>query len=209
MLSIRRSICLLSLLGALVGAASCTLRETRQENSASYEPRFRVLEVKSASLGTLDVLPLREPADVDLPRRDQLIAGYVTHKLPLKMNLLLSAYNPNLEEAAITGFDYTVLIDNKVLGSGRQVLALDLPARDSVALPFAFEMNTYKLLGEDALPALRNFALGFGDPHRGRLALRIHPLLRSPRGRLSTLVRRRPAAVTVEARARRPAVARD
>lgn len=209
MLFIRRFICLLPLLGALVYTTSCALRETRQETTANYEPRFRVLEVKSASLGTLDVLPLREPADVDLPRRDQLIAGYVHHELPLKMNLLLSAYNPNLEEAAITGFDYTVLIDNKVLGSGKQILALTLPARDSVALSFSFEMNTYKLLGEDAMPALRNFALGFGDLRRARLVLRVHPLMRSPRGRFSTLIRRRPTVVTVESRAKHPAVTRD
>jgi hypothetical protein len=207
MLSIHRLICL-PLLGLLF-TTSCTLRETRQEAAATHEPRFRVREVKAASLGTLDVLPLRQPADVDLPRRNQLIAGYVNHELPLKMNLLLNAYNPNLEDAAITGFDYTVLVDSKVLGSGRQALAIDLPARDSVTLPFEFEMNTYKLLGEDALPALRNFALGFGDPHRTRFALRIHPLLRSPRGRLSTLRSRRPATATVEAHAKRAAVMRD
>ncbi|QKG53097.1 hypothetical protein [Hymenobacter sp. BRD67] len=56
-------------------------------------------------------------------------------------------------------------------------------------------MNTYKLLGNDALPALRNFALGFGDLHRQRITLRLHPILRNGRGRLSTLIKRLPLPI--------------
>lgn len=179
----------------LLAATSCTLRETRQEGSPSLAPQFAVRAVEQASLGGLDVLPLRAPADVDLPRRNQLIEGYVNKNLPLKMRLRLNAYNPNLEAVAVTGLDYTVLVDNKILGAARLPLALELPARDSVRLPLSFEFNTYKLLGNDALPALRNFALGFGDLSRQRVTLRLHPLLRSGRGRLSTLIRRSPLPV--------------
>lgn len=181
----------------LLATTSCTLRETRQEVTPSAEPRFTVRAVEQASLGTLDVLPLRTPADVTLPRRNQLIEGYVNKDLPLKMRLQLSAYNPNLEAVTVTGLDYTVLIDNKVLGAGRLSLALNLPARDSVRLPLSFEFNTYKLLGDDALPALRNFALGFGDLSRQRVTLRLHPMLRNGRGRLSSRIR--PEALPVVA----------
>ena len=185
---------LLPLLGLLL-AGSCTMRETRQEGAVSYEPRFRIKSVDAASLGTLDVLPLRQPGDVDLPRRNQLIQGYVNRNLPLKMTVSLNVFNPNLEPAAMTGIDYTVLIDGKVLGNGRMPMTTELPATDSVTLPLAFEMNTYKLLGDDALPTLRNFALGFGDPRRERMTLRLRPIMRSQRGRLSVLIRRRPVVV--------------
>jgi len=180
----------LLLLGPTTGLllTSCTLRETRQESIPNVPPKLDVRAVEQASLGTLDVLALRTPADVDLPRRNQLIAGYVNKDLPLKMRLQLNAYNPNLEPATITGLDYTVLVDGKELGAGRLPLALELPPRDSVRLPLAFEFNTYKLLGNDALPALRNFALGFGDLRRQRVALRLHPLVRNARGRLSTRI---------------------
>ena len=171
--------------------SSCTLRETRQENSPNREPEFQLRAVEEASLNGLDVLPLREPADMDLPRRNQLIAGYVAKQLPLHMRVQLNAYNPGLESAAITGLDYTVLLDGRPLGSGRQAAALTLPAGDSVRLPLTFEFNTYKFLGNDALPALRNFALGFGDLRRQRVSLRVRPLLRAPRGRLSRAVRSR------------------
>ena len=184
-----RRVALLPVAGLLL-ASSCTLRETRQEGTPVVEPRLNVRAVEQASLGTLNVLPLRTPADVDLPRRNQLIDGYVNKSLPLKMRLQLNVYNPNLEPTTITGLDYTVLVDNKELGAGRMSLALELPPRDSVRVPFSFEMNTYKLLGTDALPALRNFALGFGDLHRPRVTLRLHPIVRNARGRLSTLIRR-------------------
>jgi hypothetical protein len=187
MIFLRRFTLLLPAVGLLL-ATSCTLRETRQESAPNVMPEVKLRAVEQASLGTLDVLKLRTPSDVDLPRRNQLIEGYVNKALPLKMRLQLNAYNPNLEETALTGLDYTVLVDGKELGSGRLPMSLELPARDSVRVPFEFEMNTYKLLGNDALPALRNFALGFGDLNRKRVTLN----LRNGRGRLSTLIHRLP-----------------
>ena len=194
MLFLRRFALLLPMAGLLL-ASSCTLRETRQEGAPNVMPQVQLRAVDQASLGTLDVLRLRTPSDVDLPKRNQLIEGYVNKNLPLKMRVQLNAYNPNLEPTTITGLDYTVLVDNKVLGSGRLPLALELPPRDSVRVPLDFEMNTYKLLGNDALPALRNFALGFGDLNRKRMTLNLRPLVRNGRGRLSSLIRRVPLPV--------------
>lgn len=199
-LFIRRAALLLPMSGLLL-ATSCTLRETRQEGAPAVEPRLNVRAVEQASLGSLDVLRLRTPADVDLPRRNQLIDGYVNKSLPLKMRLQLNVYNPNLDPTTITGLDYTVLVDNRELGAGRMPLALELPPRDSVRVPFSFELNTYKLLGTDALPALRNFALGFGDLRRQRVTLRLHPVVRNTRGRLSTLIRRGPLPLASRAKA--------
>jgi len=185
-----KSSCLLSpiitlaYLGLLLGTG-CTMRETRQEKGPSHEPEFRVRAVEEASLNGLNVLPLREPADLDLPRRNQIIAGYVNKQLPLHVRLQLNAYNPGLENVVLAGLDYSVLLDGRPLGTSRLVSSLSLPARDSVRVPLTFEFNTYKFLGEDAMPALRNFALGFGDPRRQRLTVRVRPLLRSPRGHVS------------------------
>ena len=96
----------------------------------------------------------------------------------------LNAYNPTLERLALSGLDYAVFVDNRPLGTSRLLQTLDIPAGDSVRVPLEFEFNTYKFLGEDAMPALRNFALGFGDPRRQRITLRVRPLLRVPKSRL-------------------------
>jgi hypothetical protein len=166
--------------------ASCTFRETGQEKGPNREPVFRMRAVEEATLNGLDVLPLREPADMDLEKRNQIIAGYVNKQLPLRMRVQLSAYNPGLEAAPIASLDYTVLIDGRPLGTGHLETALEVPARDSVQVPLTFEFNTYKFLGNDAMPALRNFALGFGDVRRQRVSLRVRPImLRAPKGRTS------------------------
>ncbi len=170
---------------ALVVFVSCTRRETSREGGPSRGPEFRVRAVEEVSLNGLDVLPLRTPADMDLPRRNQIIAGYVNKQLPLRARVQLNAYNPGLEPVALVGLDYTVLIDGRPLGKNHQLANLELPAGDSVRVPVAFEFNTYKYLGDDAMPALRNFALGFGDPHRHRITLQVRPLLRTGRGRVS------------------------
>ena len=175
----------LAYLGLLLLSASCTMRETRQEKGPSREPEFRVRIVEEATLNGLDVLPLREPADMDLPRRNQIIAGYVNKQLPLRVRLQLNAYNPGLESIVLTGLDYAVLLDGRTLGTSRLVSEVAIPAGDSVRVPLTFEFNTYKFLGDDAMPALRNFALGFGDPRRQRLAVRVRPLFRTPRGHVS------------------------
>ena len=170
---------------AMVIFASCTLRETRQEGGPSRGPEFRVRAVEEASLNGLNVLTLNVPADMDLPRRNQIISGYVNKELPLHARVQLNAYNPGLEPITLSGLDYTVLVDGRPLGKNRLVTDLELPAGDSVRVPLTFEFNTYKYLGEDAMPALRNFALGFGDVHRQRITLQVRPLLRSARGRIS------------------------
>ncbi|RZK23149.1 MAG: hypothetical protein EOO56_06020, partial [Hymenobacter sp.] len=117
---------------------------------------------------------------------NQVIAGYVNKQLPLRLRVQLNAYNPSAAAATITGVSYTVSVDGRPLGTGRQATAVQVPAGDSVRVPLTFEFNTYKFLGEDALPALRNFALGFGDLHRQRVVVQVRPLLRAPKGHLSS-----------------------
>ncbi len=180
----------LLLVGLLATTASCTLRGAQQEGIVRHEPEFRVRAVEEASLNGLNVLPLNVPADMDLPRRNQIIAGYVNQQLPLRIRMRVNAYNPNPTTATLAGLDYTVLVDGRPLGKSRIVTQLELPAGDSVRVPVEFEFNTYKYLGDDALPALRNFALGFGDVHRQRITLQVRPLLRAPKGRLSSPISR-------------------
>jgi hypothetical protein len=175
----------LLLLAGLATVTSCTLSETRPDSVTSREPELRMRVLEAASLNGLDVLPLHEPADLSLTQRNQLIAGYVTKQLPLHVRTQINAYNPSPTPATLTGFAYTVLVDGRPLGTGRQVAAISLPAGDSVRVPLEFEFNTYKFLGEDAMPALRNFALGFGEVRRQRVTLQVRPLLRVPKGRFS------------------------
>jgi hypothetical protein len=174
----------------LATMASCALPGASQDATAHHEPEFRVRAVEEASLNGLNVLPLHVPADMDLARRNQVIAGYVNKQLPLRVRVQLNAYNPGSASATITGISYTVMVDGRPLGNGRQVTAVNLPAGDSVRVPLTFEFNTYKFLGEDALPALRNFALGFGDWQRQRVTVQVRPLLRAPKGHLSSPVSR-------------------
>ncbi|MBJ6146225.1 LEA type 2 family protein [Hymenobacter sp. BT559] len=176
--------------GGLLPMASCALHEAAPGALAQREPELRVRAIEAASLNGLDVLPLRVPADLDLPRRNQVIAGYVNKQLPLRMRMQLSAYNPNAVPATIAGVAYTVLVDGKALGTGRQAAAVSVPAGDSVRVPLTFEFNTYKFLGDDAMPALRNFALGFGDLRRQRVTLQVRPLGRTPKGHLSAPIAR-------------------
>lgn len=177
---------------------SCTMREAGQERGPNHEPVFQMRTVEEATLNGLDILPLREPTDMDLAKRNQIIAGYVNKELPLRMRVQLNGYNPGLEAVSVTGLDYTVLVDGRALGTGHLETTLEVPPRDSVQVPLTFEFNTYKYLGSDAMPALRNFALGFGDARRQRVTLRVRPMLRAPKGRTGSVSNSRALGVATQ-----------
>lgn len=168
----------ISLLG--LALAQCSLGEQVQETPTTAPLQFRLRRIESATLGSLNVQALREPEDLNLTSRSQLIREYVGGALPLRMQLALEVQNPDPQSATLTGFDYEVTLDGKPLGGGRAVANLLLPATSTpVALPFTFELNTHPLLGNDALPVLRNFAVGLADRRRRplRLGLRLRPSL--------------------------------
>lgn len=164
---------------ALISLSQCTLRD-RVTEAPTPTLKFRLVRIEEATLGGLDARNWREPADVSLAQRSQLIQGYVSKDLPLRMRLQLEVRDPSQLTGTLTAFDYEVFIDDKLLGSGQAAPGLALPADGRGApVELAFAFNTRKLLGDDALPALRNFALGLADPRRRppRLGLRLRPTL--------------------------------
>jgi hypothetical protein len=169
---------------------TCTLRDQVSETPTGPTLKFRLARIDEASLGGLDAKPWREPADVNLAQRSQLIQGYVNGDLPLRMALQLEVRDPSLSGQTLSALDYEVFIDDKLLGSGRTTPSAALPTDGSAVLvPLSFNLNTVKLLGKDALPALRNFAVGLADRRRRpmRLGLRLRPTTISAGGQASVL----------------------
>jgi hypothetical protein len=184
---------LLRLALALLTAGSlthCTLRDQVSETPTGSTLKFGLARIDEAQLGGLDARAWRQPADVNLEQRSQLIRGYVSGNLPLRMSLLLDVRDPSLSAQTISSLDYEVFIDDKLLGSEQATLTAALPADGTAAsIPLTFELNTVKLLGKDALPALRNFAVGLADRHRRpmRLGLRLRPTYITNDGRTVVL----------------------
>ena len=160
--------------------AQCTLGEQVRETPSAVPMQFRLVKIDEATLGSIDVKAMREPEDLNLATRSQLIREYVSGPLPLKMRLVLEGQTTGGQPGTLTGYDYEVLLDGKPLGGGRAVANQPVPAAATTfALPLTFELNTHQLLGNDALPALRNFAVGLADRRRRpmRLGVRLRPSL--------------------------------
>ena len=161
-----------------LGLGQCTLGEQVRETPSVVPLQFRLVQIEEATLGSIDVKALREPEDLNLATRSQLIREYVSGPLPLKMRLQLEGSSTGAQPGTLTGYDYEVLLDGKPLGGGRAVANQALPATAAAfPLPLTFALNTHQLLGNDALPALRNFAVGLADRRRRplRLGLRLRP----------------------------------
>lgn len=176
--------------GLLASLSHCTLRDQASETPTGPTLKFSLARIDEVRLGSLDARAWREPADVNLEQRSQLIQGYVNGNLPLRMSLLLNVRDPSLSAQNISGIDYEVFLDDKLLGSEHASPNAVLPAAGAtVGIPLSFEFNTAKLLGKDALPALRNFAVGLADRRRRpmRLGLRLRPTYITNDGRTIVL----------------------
>jgi hypothetical protein len=173
------------------GALShCSLRDQVSETPTGPSLKFSLVRIDEASLGGLDARAWRQPADVNLAQRSQLIQGYVNGNLPLRMSLLLDVRDPSLSAQNVSSIDYEVFLDDKLLGSEQVTPNVVLPAGGAAAsIPLSFEFNTNKVLGKDALPALRNFAVGLADRRRRpiRLGLRLRPTYVTNDGRTIVL----------------------
>ena len=162
------------------------MRERESESASIPALRFQLLKIEEATLDGMDASTWRVPSDLNLTQRSQVIRGYANKNLPLRMRLRLAARNPGLQPVTIANLDYDVLLDEKILGSARISPNLALPGDGRpVELPLSFDMNTYKFLGDDAMPALRNFSVGLTDRRRipPRLTLRLRPTLLQGNGK--------------------------
>lgn len=172
--SIHRTACVLGL--ALL--TQCSLRDTVAESPTGSAMQFRLVRIEEATLGSLNVKNMRDPNDLSLEPRSQLIREYVSGNLPLHMRLVLEARDPGLTAATLSKLDYEVFLDEKLLGKAAAEPNVAMPAEGApVEFPLSFDLNTRKLLGDDAMPALRNFAVGLADRRRKpmRIALRLRP----------------------------------
>ena len=169
----------LAAVAALLVLSQCTSGEVaRDAPTALPSLQFRLVRIEEATLGSLNAKGLRQPEDLNLADRSQVIREYVSGNLPLRMRLVLEARDPSLTARSINALDYEVALDEKPLGKGHILPNLALPADGSpIEFPLAFDLNTRKVLGDDAMPALRNFAVGLADRHRRpmRLAVRLRP----------------------------------
>ena len=164
----------------------CTMRERESESASMPSLRFKLVKIEETTLDGLDASTWRVPSDLNLTQRSQIIRAYANKNLPLHMRLRLAARNPSLQPVTLANLDYDVLLDEKILGSARISPNLTLPANGlPVEMPLTIDMNTYKFLGDDAMPALRNFSVGLADRRRipPRFTLRLRPTLLQANGK--------------------------
>ncbi len=163
---------------ALTLLAQCTVRDVANETPTGPQMKFHLVRIEQAMLGTLNVKNMRFPDDLGLEPRSQLIKEYVGGPLPLHMNLVLEARDPSLRAGTLTALNYEVFVDDKLLGSAQALPGVVLPADSApVQFPVTFSLDTHKVLGDNSLTILRNFAVGLADRRRRpmRLGLRVKP----------------------------------
>ncbi len=171
---------------AVAGLSQCGIHEQVQQARAFKNVDVRLSSVDQATVGGVNVLNLRQTADLSTAGRALLLAAYTSGSLPLRMRVSLEFRNPNSETAALNEFDYIALIDNKEVAKGHTTQRIEVPANGGVTTaPVLIEGNLRQALGEQSGESLANFALGLTDRDRRplRFTLKLKPTFITSSGR--------------------------
>jgi hypothetical protein len=171
---------------ALAGLSQCGIHEQVQQAKAFKSVDVRLASIDQATVGGVNVLNLRQAADLGTAERALLLAAYTSGNLPLRMRANLEFRNPNDETAALNEFDYLAYIDGKEVAKGHTTQRIEVPANGGVTTaPIQIESNLRQALGEQSGESLASFALGLTDRDRQplRFTLKLKPTFITSSGR--------------------------
>ena len=171
---------------AVAGLSQCGISEQVQQAKAFKNVDVRLASVDQATVGGVNVLNLRQAADLGTAERALLLAAYTSGNLPLRIRANLEFRNPNNETAALNEFDYIALIDGKEVAKGHTNQRIEVPANGGITTaPIQVESNLRQALGEQSGESLANFALGLADRDRQplRFTLKLKPTFITSSGR--------------------------
>jgi len=163
---------------AVASLSQCGIHEQVQQAKAFKNVDVRLASVDQATVGGVNVLNLKQSADLGTAERALLVAAATAGNLPLRMRVNLEFRNPNAETAALNEFDYIALIDGKEVAKGHTNQRIEVPANGGlVTAPIEVQSNLREALGEQSGESLANFALGLTDRDREplRFTLKLKP----------------------------------
>ena len=163
---------------AVASLSQCGIHEQVQQAKAFKNVDVRLASVDQATVGGVNVLNLKQSADLGTAERALLVAAATAGNLPLRMRVNLEFRNPNSETAALNEFDYIALIDGKEVAKGHTNQRIEVPANGGlVTAPIEVQSNLREALGEQSGESLANFALGLTDRDREplRFTLKLKP----------------------------------
>lgn len=186
----------LALGSLLIAATSCSVSEQvkdkpsgkkvsaeAMENEAYSLIQYRLNFIDGATLGSQDILFVRQASDIASPQQAQLQAALQKGNLPLHLTMRVYASNPSVTSVRLKQLDYKLLLDGKELTAGITGVDNQLEARAIETLHIAVDINVKAAQLNGSTPAA--FAAGFTDftAANRRLTVQIRPMYIGASGR--------------------------
>lgn len=170
---------------AVAGLSQCGIQEQVQQAKAFKNVDVRLAGIDQATVGGVNVLNIRQAADLGTAEKALLLAAYTSGNVPLRMRVNLEFRNQNDETAALNEFDYIALIDDKEVAKGHTTQRIEVPANGVTTAPIEVNSNLREALGSQTGESLANFALGLTDRDRQplRFTLKLKPTFITKSGR--------------------------
>jgi hypothetical protein len=171
---------------AVASLSQCGIHEQVQQAKAFKNVDVRLAAIDQATVGGVNVLNLRQAADLGTAERALLLAAATAGNVPLRMRVNLEFRNPNNETAALNEFDYLAYIDGKEVAKGHTNQRIEVPANGGmVTAPIQVESNLRDAFGQQTGESLAAFALGLTDRDRQplRFTLKLKPTFITSSGR--------------------------
>lgn len=161
-----------------IGFFSCDVSKQAQLLTALKNCQYRVSSISNAKVAGTNISGLLGQSDLNVASLPGLAMGFLSKNIPLNATLNLEITNPTATEAAISQFDYKILVNNTDLAEGTVNQSAVIAQGQKTIVPVSIRTNVYSLLtNQDILSDIMKAAKKNpkNNESLGLLTLKIRP----------------------------------
>ncbi|HXH99502.1 MAG TPA: hypothetical protein VNI52_04485 [Sphingobacteriaceae bacterium] len=160
--------------------AQCGVKHQLTQLKAFEDCKYELVSADSMYVANINVKEMIEKKDMDLKKAPRLALALLRRNVPFDAKLNLQISNPSGVVAAISQFEYKILVRNRELASGfvNQNISVS-PGGGKVIVPVRISSNIYHLLADDKTQrAIADFfAKEDNQNNKSLLTIKVRPTL--------------------------------
>ena len=169
----------ISILCLLVfGMSSCSINKQAQQIKALEQCDYKLNDINQITIAGTDLKRLVTDQSINLVNLPALALGFLRQDIPLRANLQLEITNPSTSLAAISNFDYIILINKQELVNGTVDQRISIEPGKTTIVPVMLNTNIYQFLSnQKILDEVTKFLTSpkNGTETKGMVTIKIKP----------------------------------
>lgn len=150
------------LLSLLLVLFSCDVAKQTAGSAYSFtQCEYKYSSISGLTLGGVNLQNVNSLSSLNPLTAAGLLSAFSGNSLPLQFTLNLNVKNPGTHQAALSGLQYILEIDNVQMTEGAVNQAFSVPAGGNSVLPVAMSFDLKKAMSGQSADAVKNLAFNF------------------------------------------------